>query len=196
MELSTAATSPEGQSDKNPPDDGRGLPGIVRSYLPVIHGGNAVAELKQLDVRGLAVGGVGHPRRQRRGRIEVPRSPARRCRSSPIIHGGNAVAELKFLRRPSLQPALSGGSQPGQQPLVPPRLHQHRVPHISGRARRPERRKPDWRPSDPENRTVRPRCDRPSRECERREPDSTKPARFPSGSMAVVGGQVVWRRGA
>ena len=64
-----------------------------RSY--VIHGGDAVAELKPDCHFGSRRRRRGHPRRRRCGRIEALRCLAIALRFANVIHGGDAVAELK-----------------------------------------------------------------------------------------------------
>ena len=68
-----------------------------RARFIVIHGFNAVAELKRVDVVRQRLQRRGHPRLQRRGRIEASGRSSDPTARRSVIHGFNAVAELKQL---------------------------------------------------------------------------------------------------
>ena len=63
--------------------------------VAVIHGFNAVAELKPPTRPRRVRGDPRHPRLQRRGRIEATKPRRNVPATLPVIHGFNAVAELK-----------------------------------------------------------------------------------------------------
>ena len=61
----------------------------------VIHGGDAVAELKPSRCPPTPRSACRHPRRRRCGRIEAMSTTRQFLLDANVIHGGDAVAELK-----------------------------------------------------------------------------------------------------